>query len=96
MKNSFHDTNDLFSLFHTNVRSLKRNLDNLQTHLLNELGFPFNIIGITETRITDNDQSSIPGYWFEFAPTLLAAGGGMLIGENVNDRVIEKMSSRSF
>ena len=66
MKNTFHDTNDLFSLFHADVRSLKRNFENLQTHLLNELGYPFNIIGITETRITENDQSdyhpSIPGY----------------------------------
>ena len=32
MKNSFYDTNDLFSLFHANVRSLKRNFENLQTH----------------------------------------------------------------
>ena len=101
MKNSSHDTNDLFSLFHTNVRSLKRNFENLQTHLLNELGYPFNIIGITETRITENDQSdhhpSISGYSFEFAPTPLAAGGvGMFIDENVKYRVIEKISSRAF
>ena len=49
-------------------------------------------IGITETRITENDQSdyqpSIPGYSFEFAPTPLAAGGvGMFIDENVKYRV---------
>ena len=101
MKNSSHDTNDLFSLFHGNVRSLKRNNENLQTRLLNELGYPFSIIGITETRITENDQSdyhpSIPGYRFEFVPTPLAAGGvGMFIGENVKYRVIEKISSRAF
>ena len=55
MKNSSHDTNDLFSLFHGNVRSIKRINENLQTRLLNELGYPFSIIGITETRITEND-----------------------------------------
>jgi len=91
----------LFSLFHSNVRSLKRNFENLQTHLLNELGYPFNIIGITEIRITENDQSddhpSIPGYSFEFTPTPLAAGGvGMFVDENVKYRVIEKISSRAF
>lgn len=101
MKNSSHDTNDVFSLFHVNVRSLKRNYENLQTHLLNELGYPFNIIGITETRIVENDQfdyhPSISGYSFEFAPTPLAAGGvGMFIDENVKYRVIEKISSRAF
>ena len=101
MKNNSHDTNDLFSLFHANVRSLKRNFENLQTHLLNELGYPFNIIGITETRITENDQSdyhpSITGNSFEFAPTPLAAGGvGMFIDENVKYRIIEKISSRAF
>ena len=42
---------EVFSLFHTNVRSLKRNFENLHSHLLNELGYPFNIIGITETRM---------------------------------------------
>ena len=96
MKNSFHDTNDLFSLFHANVRSLKRNFENLQTHLLNELGYPFNII-----RITENDQSdyqpSIPGYSFEFVPTPLAAGGvGMFIDDNVKYRVIEKSRHTLF
>jgi len=40
-----------FSLFYTNIRSLRRNLKNFQTHLLEELDFRFNIIGITETRI---------------------------------------------
>ena len=36
------------TLFHNNVCSLKRNLENLQTHLLNEFDFHFNIIGVTE------------------------------------------------
>ena len=101
MKNSFHYTDDLFALFHVNVSRLKSNFENLQTHLLNELGYPLNIIGISETRITENDQSdyqpSIPGYSFEFVPTPLAAGDvGMFIDENVKYKVIEKISSRAF
>ena len=44
-------SNSSFSFFHTNIRSLKRNLENFQTHLLDELTFRFNILGITETRI---------------------------------------------
>ena len=43
-------SNSSFSFFHTNIRSLKRNLENFQTHLLDELTFRFNILGITETK----------------------------------------------
>ena len=91
----------MFSLFHANVRSLKRNFENLQTHLLSELGYPFNIIGISETKITESDQPdyhpTIPGYRFESAPTSLASGGvGMFIDENFKYRVLEKISSRAF
>ena len=96
---SFHDF-DLFSLNTASSINPDQNLVDLN-NLLNELGYPFNIVGITETRITENDQSdyhpSIPGYRFEFAPTPLAAGGvGMFIDENVKYRVIEKISSRAF
>ena len=41
-----------FSLLHNNVRSLKRNLEDLQVHLLDELGHCFSIIGVSETKIT--------------------------------------------
>ena len=43
-----------FSMLHNNVRSLKRNLENLQIHLLRELDYNFNVIGVTETKIRDN------------------------------------------
>ena len=39
------------TLFHNNVCSLKSNLENLQTHLLNELDFHFNIIGVRKTQL---------------------------------------------
>lgn len=38
-----------FSIFHNNVFSTNRNLENLQTHILDELNFRFNIIGVPET-----------------------------------------------
>ena len=56
------------TLFHNNVCSLKSNLQNLQTHLSNELDFHFNIIGVTETRITNSNvivfNPNITGYNF--------------------------------
>ena len=40
-----------FSIFHNNISSLNRNLENLQTHVLDELNFHFDIIGVTETKL---------------------------------------------
>ena len=61
------------SIFHNNIRSLNRNLENLVTHYLQELGIHFNVIGVTETKITNSYEntglSNIPGYmsnWFAF------------------------------
>ena len=90
-----------FSVFHNNVRSLRKNLENLQTHVLDELDFSFSIIGITETRITnanlDTFNYDIPGYSFEFVPTPLAAGGvGMYIRDDYRYYVIEKTSNEAF
>ena len=47
------------SFIHTNIRSLKSNLENFQTHLLDELDFHFNIIGVTETRINSSTENCI-------------------------------------
>ena len=57
---------------------------NFQTHLLNELDFPFSVIGVAETKIknaTFSDlNTTISGYNFEFVPPPLSAGGvGMYI-----------------
>ena len=100
LKNKSAITNS-FSLFHNNVRSLKRNLENFQIHLLEELNYPFSIIGITETRITQETicdfNPSIPNYRFEFVPTPLAAGGvGMYINDSLNYTVIERCSNEAF
>ncbi len=49
-----------FSLLHNNVRSLRRNLENFQTHLLQQLDYNFSVIGISETKIRDvNSLTSI-------------------------------------
>ena len=90
-----------FSVFHNNVVSLYRNLENLETQLLHELDFHFNVIGVKETKITNaNSQlctAHIPGYVFEYVPTLLACGGvGMFIDESLNYRVLERTSNEAF
>ena len=83
--NACPDSN--ISFIHTNIRSLKRNLENFQTHLLDELDFHFNIIGVTETRINSSSENldfnpSILHYNFEHMPSPLSAGGvGMYIDE---------------
>ena len=89
------------SIFHNNVRSLKRNLENLQVQLLDELDFHFNIIGVTETKITNSTQlnfeTKIPGYEFEYVPTPLASGGvGMYIDNTLEYTVLEKCTNDAF
>ena len=58
------------------------------------LDFPFSIIGITETGITDEDLGGfIPGYFFEYVPTPLSAGGvGVYIRDDYDYFVTEKAS----
>ena len=86
-----------FSVFHNNVSSLNRNL----THLLQELDFHFNVIGVTETKITNCNvhtcNANIPGYVFECVPTPLASGGvGLFIDEALSYCVLEKISNEAF
>ena len=86
-----------FSLLHNIVRSLRHNLEDLQVHLLDELGHHFSVIGVSETKITKTSlfdfNPSINGYEFEYVPTPLAAGGvGMYIKSDLNYIVIEKSS----
>ena len=71
------------------------------THYLQELGIHFNIIGVTETKITNSNEntglSNIPGYVFEHVPTPLACGGvGLFVDETLSYSVLEKASTESF
>ena len=58
-------------------KKFKHNLDDFQVHLLDELHYRFNVIGVTETNITDPNflglNPKIPCYLFEYALTPLAA-----------------------
>lgn len=89
-----------FSLIHRNIRSLKHNLENFQTHLFNELKYRFSVIGVTETRIRNANftfNPSIPGYNFEFVPTPLSEGGvGMYVDSDLSYTVIQKDSNEAF
>ena len=69
-------TSSTFSFLHNIVRSLKRNLDDFQVHLLDELQYRFNVIGVTETKTTENNPK-IPCFLFEYVRRLLLASGGV-------------------
>lgn len=64
-----NDKDNCFSLLHNSVRSLKRNLDNLQVHLLDELDYNLSVLGVTETKITNTNsldfKPNLPNYEFE-------------------------------
>ena len=103
LQNSWTKLNKMsgLSIFHNNVRSLKRNLENLQVQLLDELDFHFNIIGVTETKITNSTQlnfeTKIPGYEFEYVPTPLASGDvGVYIDNTLEYTVLEKCTNDAF
>ena len=92
-----------FTIFHNSIRSLRRNLETLVTHYmyLHELKINFNIIGVTETKITNSNEfadiPSIPGYVFEHVPTPLACGGaGLIIDEYLDYVILETTSNESF
>ena len=92
---------DSFSIFHNNLISLSKNFKNLQSSILDELGFNFNIIGITETKINDSNSESaefsLPGYEFEFVPTPLAlVGVEMFIDETLHYTILEKTSNEGL
>ena len=89
-----------FSFFSRNVAIINRNLENVLI-LLDELDFHFNVIGITETKITnsneDNFHPSIPGYVFEYVPSPLASGGvGLFVDQSLHYTVLEKTSNEAF
>ena len=90
-----------FSIFHNNVLSINKNLENLQTQILEELEFHFDVIGISETKITNSNSAisvpTIPGYNFEFVPTPLASGGvALFIDYRHSYRILEKTSNEAF
>ena len=73
--------NKSLSLFHINACSLNKNFDDLQ-HLLSCTKKNFDIIAISETRITKEvsllKNLNLNNYSFEFTPTETSAGGTLL------------------
>ena len=73
--------NKSLSLFHINACSLNKNFDDLQ-HLLSCTKKNFDIIAISETRITKQvsllKNLNLNNYAFEFTPTEISAGGTLL------------------
>ena len=73
--------NKSLSLFHINACSLNKNFDDLQ-HLLNCTKKSFDIIAISETRITKqvslSNNLNLNNYSFEFTPTETSAGVTLL------------------
>ena len=73
--------NKSLSLFHINACSLNKNFDDLQ-HLLSCTKIKFDIIAISETRITKqvslSSNLNLNNYSFEFTPTETFAGGTLL------------------
>ena len=73
--------NKSLSLFHINACSLNKNFDDLQ-HLLSCTKKNFDIIAISETRITKQvsllNNLDLNNYSFKFTPTETSAGGNLL------------------
>ena len=102
VKNYFSKQNNSLSILHSNIRSLRKNLEKFESHLLDELDFKFDIIGLSETKITNNAlpldlNLNIQNYCFEYVPTPLACGGvGLYIRESLVYSVLEKTSNENF
>ena len=90
--NSFKYTQKVkdFSLFHLNIASLGKHKDELET-VLNLLDYKFDILGITETKITNNCTPifdiTMTGYKHFYTPTESEKGGALLY---VNDQLNSK------
>ena len=71
-------------------------MENFQTHLLDEISFCCNILGITETRIKNACNNlvfypDIPHYNFEHVPTPLSAGVFARIWMRILNTQLSKM-----
>ena len=76
-----------FSFMHINLRSLSTNFDNLSV-MLEELQFPFSIIGLSETKIKKGNicllNTNLSGYNFVSQSTFSNVGGiGLYVRDNL-------------
>ena len=77
----FPEKSKSLSLFHINACSLSKNFDDLE-HLLKCTNKVFNIVKVSETRITRKtaltSNINLQNFSFEFTPTESNVGGGGL------------------
>ena len=96
---SFNDAyknyNNRFSLFHANIRSIPRNLDQLTFYLQN-LNIDFSVIALSETWLKpcNKDIYFIPGYVHKSVIRESRMGGGvsLFINRNIKFEVISNLS----
>ena len=78
---SLQINSDKFSLFHMNIVSLSKHID----ELLGQLGHDFSVVGITETGFQTNIppvNCDLPGYSFLHTPAEGVNGGALLYVRN--------------
>ena len=88
-------TNSKFKVLHANVRSLTKNLENLE-HVINEINVLPEVVCITETKLKDNYQSkpNMTGYQLECINSTTNAGGvGVYIKSDISYKKNYKLSA---
>ena len=83
-------------MLHINIASLGKHIDELRS-LLNILNYPFDIIGITETRLYDECYTTnidLEGYNFRHTPTETQCGGAGLYIKSCYDFEVHKKLSQ--
>jgi len=85
LKSLFSKRKPYFSFFHLNISSLEKHHDELYS-FLSDLPHSFDLIGISETRLSSSSLPSIslPGYSFTHTPSTSHAGGvGLYIANHL-------------
>ena len=77
----YKPNNNFFSLFHTNIGSLAKHKDELQT-ILTMLDYKFDVIGISERKLLNNSKPkfdiNLDGYKTFHVDTESSKGGSLL------------------
>ena len=88
-------SNSNFAIFHLNISSLQKHIDELRT-LLMCTNSTFDVICISETRLHNEVPLSniqIDGYNFIHTPTLTQCGGsGMYIKNDIEYSILDKLT----
>ena len=88
-------SNKIFSIFHLNISSLQKHIDELRS-MLTCINSNFDVICISETRLLDEVPLSnvqIDGYDFIHTPTLTQCGGsGMYIKNGIEYTILDKLT----